>query len=236
MRKLRDVFYINAFPDNNEVVYYGLEFNEFCKFIPKELRNILLLKSEYFGSRYSHKYNMPIVDEQEMGELLRENVYNFGDFCWVDCDNTSSVDNLEPQEVAELLYLSHMFLPLNSPFFESINNRYAYLAHDDGWFCRVYCRQFGDFSEVIANKVISEVSTPRKKIYPMNEELKLQLLMLANDGLLIDFENIMKCDRSIEIPIYQIGKFIDMDSMYNGLKMHIARAKYSANLIYRNKN
>jgi hypothetical protein len=70
----------------------------------------------------------------------------------------------------------------------------------------------------------------------MNEELKHQLLSLASDGLLIDFDNILKVHKSIEIPIYQIGKFIDMDKMYNDKKVHIARAKYSAKLVYSNKN
>lgn len=236
MRQLRDVFYINAFPENNEFVYYGMEFKEFYKFVPNRMNSILLLKSEYFGSRYSRSCNMAMVEGEEIEELLQENIYSYGDFCWVDYVDADGVDYLQPQKIAELLYLGHMFSPLESPFFEYIRNSYVYLAHDDGWFCRLYCRNYNDFSEIIANKIIDSVTSSRRKIYPMSEELKQQLLSLASDGLLIDFNNLLKCGKSIEIPIYQIGKFLDMDSMYNDIKMHIARSKYSAKLVHCNKS
>jgi hypothetical protein len=236
LRKLRDVFYINAFQDNNEIVYYGLEFKEFIKFIPVELDNILFLKSEHYGAGYRVKYNFETIQKDELKEFTNEDIYGYGDFCWVDFDKVESINGFEPSEVAELLYLGHMFLPVNSPFFEKIQNRYVYLAHDDGWFCRLYCRNFNDFGEVIANKVVSMVSTSkRRKIYSVQDELKSQLLSLAESGLLIDFSNVLRCERSIEIPIYTIGKFIDMDAMYNDLRRHIGRARYSAKLVHKNK-
>lgn len=236
MRKIRDVFYINAYPINNEIVYYGLEFKEFINFLPTNLQNILLIKSEYFGAGYKVKYNFETVNKDEIQEFLKDDIYGYGDFCWVDFDNNDIIDKLEPFEVAELLYLGHMFSPVKSPFFEKIKNKYTYLAHDDGWFCRLYCRNLNDFCEVMANKVVSMASkSKRRKVYPMHDELKSQLLLLAEDGLLIDFSNVLRYDRSIEIPIYTIGKFIDMDVMYNDLKRHISRASYSAKLVQMNK-
>ncbi|AFM39267.1 hypothetical protein Desaci_0191 [Desulfosporosinus acidiphilus SJ4] len=49
MRRLRDVSYINAFPENNEIVYYGLQLKEFIKYAPVELNQLLLLEAEYYG-------------------------------------------------------------------------------------------------------------------------------------------------------------------------------------------
>lgn len=69
----------------------------------------------------------------------------------------------------------------------------------------------------------------------MPEEIKGRLLKLADKGLLIDFSNIIKDGRAVEIPIYTIGKYLDMDEMYNGLRQHIGCAKYSARLIHKNK-
>ena len=139
-------------------------------------------------------------------------------------------------EIAELLYLGHMFKPVNNPFFDKIQNRFAYLVHDDGWFCRLYCREYTDFQEIIANKIVGEVSTSkRRKIYPISEEIKQQLMNIAENGLLIDFNNMLRFSNSIEIPIYSIGKFLDMDEMYNDLQRHTSRATYSAALIHKNK-
>lgn len=236
MRRMQDVFYINAFPDNNEVVYYGIQLYEFIKYVPTELNQLLLLRAEYYSAGCRSKTKFEMVDKDEMEDFLNDDIYGYGDFCWVDFNKRENVEGLEPLEIAELLYLGHMFRPVKSPFFDKIQNRYAYLAHDDGWFCRLYCRYYPDFEDVIANKVIDMVSTSkRRKIYPFPKELKGELMNLAKDGLLIDFSNTLKSSKSIEIPIYCIGKFLNMDDMYNDLKRHIKRSKYSARLFHENK-
>ena len=236
MRRLRDIFYINAFPENNEIVYYGMQLNEFIKYAPVELSQLLLLEAEYFGTGFRSKTKFEVVTKEEMNDFLKEDVYSYGNFCWVDFNQRENVENLEPFEIAELLYLGHMFKPVKSPFFDKIQNRYAYLAHDDGWFCRLYCNQYSDFQEIIANKLIHRVSTSKKrKVYPLSEEIKEKLMRIAEGGLLIDFSNTLKYSNAIEIPIYRIGKFLDMDHMYNDLERHINHSNYSARLVHRNK-
>ena len=154
----------------------------------------------------------------------------------MDFNQRENFEKLEPLEIADLLYLGHMFEPVRSPFFDRIQNRYAYLAHDDGWYCKLYCRFFRDFEDVIANKIVSMVSTSkRRRIYPLSSDLKKNLMSLAENGLLIDLSNISKVNNTIEIPIYCIGKFLNMDDMYNDLKRHISRSKFSARLVHRNK-
>lgn len=234
---MRDVFYINAFPENNEIVYYGLQLKEFIKYAPVELNQLLLLEAEYYGTggfRSSTKFE--IVEKNQMEDFLREDIYSYGDFCWVDFNQRENIERLEPFEIAELLYLGHMFKPVSSPFLGKIQNRYAYLAHDDGWFCRLYCKEYSDFQEIIANKIIDMASTSkRKKIYPFPQDIKVKLLSLAENGLLIDFSNILKVDGSVQIPVYSIGKFLDMDEMYNDLKRRINHPRYSAYLVHKNR-
>lgn len=129
-----------------------------------------------------------------------------------------------------------MFNPINSPFFHNVDNKYAYLAHDDGWFCRLYCKNMNDFKEILSNKVIKMVSTSkRREIYPMSDDVKEQLFNLCSDGLLIDFSYIYKDERQIQIRIFTIGEFLNMDEMYNGLERHKYNSKYSAWLIHKNK-
>jgi hypothetical protein len=41
--------------------------------------------------------------------------------------------------MTEILYLPHFGKSLITPFFNRINNNFVYLAHDDGWFCKLYC-------------------------------------------------------------------------------------------------
>ena len=97
MRRLRDVFYINAFPENNELVYYGMQLNEFIKYAPVEINKLLILEGEYYGRGFRSKTKLEVVENDEMDEFLGEDVYSYGDFSWVDFDERDNVENLEPQ-------------------------------------------------------------------------------------------------------------------------------------------
>lgn len=132
--------------------------------------------------------------------------------------------------------MGHKYAPLNSAFFPSLNNQYAYCAHDDGWICLLYCRNIEDFSHVITNYIINILSTSkRRKIYEFDNDLRLKLLEISYNGLLIDFDQLIKTDRTIQIPIYNIGKYDNMNEMYNDIKMHKNNSKNKAWLVQKNK-
>jgi hypothetical protein len=237
MRMFRDIFYINAFPEENLAIWYGMIFEEFIKYAPVEVNHLLLLEAMHYSNDFSRSTRLNVVGKDSMRNLLCKDIYNFGDFCWVDYDQRENIERLEPVEVAELLYLGHMFRPVKSPFFDKLQNRYAYLAHDDGSLCRMYCRYYSDFQEIISNKIVGTVSTnKRRRIYPFPEDLKVKLITLAEDGLVIDFSKTLRWEKTIEIPIHCIGKFLDMDDMYHNLERHIYHSKYSAWLVHKDKN
>lgn len=236
MRRMRDVFYLNAYPENNEIVNYGMELREFLKCTPMKLNHMLLLDAEYYGPYVSAKTKLEVVDKENMHEFLKEDIYSYGNFAWVDFNQKENIEKLTPTEVAELLYIGHTSRPVHSPFFEKIDNRYVYLAHDDGYFCRLYCKYYNELEEIIANKIILTIPvSKRRKIYPVPEDVKKKLLTLAVDGLLIDFNGIQQNERSIWIPIYTIGKLLNMSEMYNNLQKYLHRSNYKAHLVHSNK-
>lgn len=236
MRKLRDVVYINTDTEKGLVKFYGIQFKDFIRCTPNPIDNALLLKHEYWSEKYHMPSRFMYTTEENISDLIQEDIYNYGDFCWVDFDEEKSLDLMKPQEVAELLYLGHKYIPLESAFFPSLNNQYAYCAHDDGWICLLYCRDIKDFSHVITNYIIRSLSTlKRRKIYQFSDDLRLKLLEISRNGLLIDFDQLIKGYRTIELPIYQIGKYDGMDDMYNDIKMHRNSSKNKAWLVQKNK-
>lgn len=236
MRKLRDVVYINSDTEKGLVKFYGIQFKDFISCTPNPINNVLLIEHEYWSEKYHLPSRFMYTTKENINDLINEDIYNYGDFCWVDFNEEESFDLLKPQEVAELLYLGHKYIPLKSAFFPCLNNQYAYCAHDDGWICLLYCRNIEDFSHVITNYIISNLSTSkRRRIYQFSDDLRLKLLEISCNGLLIDFDQLIKGDRTIEIPIYQIGKYDDMDEMYNDIKMHRNRSKNKAWIVQKNK-
>lgn len=234
-RKYRDVFYINANLAKNKFIYYGMEFNEFIKSIPRRLDNLLLLQPNGVGEKYHAKIKMNAMEgKSAIKELAAMDIYKLGDFAWIDYNDSYNVENMSPMEIADLLYLTHFEEPLHTIFFEKLSNQYVYLAHDDGWYCCLYCHQQEDFRDIIMNKITMTVTSITKtKVNSIGQEIGQKLLQLSKDGLLVDFGNIMKNGiGKIEIPIYTIGKFTDMDSMYNDLEKHKANASTQVQLVY----
>jgi hypothetical protein len=169
--------------------------------------------------------------------LCKEDLYGLGNFHWVDYCAEEALNDCTPEEKAEILYLSHFGTPLKkTAFLPKINNQFFYLSHDDGWVCKLYCKDMAIFADLIANKIIHHFSTnKRRKIVPMDEQMKNQLLELTKDGLLIDFSSIYRDSRTIGLRYYTIGHFTDMDEMYNNLERNIYRGKISAYLEHSNK-
>ncbi len=237
MRKVRDVFYIYANPIDNYYLYYGMEFKEFVCCNPVRLENILVTDGNYITNNFNRSWLLETANgEDEIIELSKEDIYGLGNFHWIDYDNDIALNECTPEEKAEVLYLSHFGKPIKSPFFSKINNKFVYLAHDDGWFCKLYCSDMSVFAEIIANKIIYSFSTnKRRKIYPMPEEIKNSLLELTKKGLLIDFSSIYRHNQCIGLSYYAIGHYEDMDDMYNNLDRNKHRADIKGYIEHNNK-
>ena len=74
-----------------------------------------------------------------------------------------------------------------------------------------------------------------RRIYLFFKEEKENLLNLSKYGVLINFNNFIKYERSMEIPIYIIGKFLYIYEMYKNLQVNISGAKHLDYLVYKNK-
>lgn len=237
MRKIRDVFYISANFDDNYFVYYGMEFNEFIRHCPIDIENILITDGINLTNNFSYHWFLETANgKEEILELSKEDIYGLGNFHWLDYYKEENLNNCSPEEKAEVLYLSHFCKPLKSPFVNKLQNNFCYLAHDDGWFCKLYCKDMLVFRDIISNKIVESFTTnKRRKIYPMSDEIKNILYELTKQGLLIDFSNIYKGDNFICLNFYVIGHYMDMDEMYNNLEKNKSRASMKGTIKHSKK-
>src|SRR5699024_6941087 len=117
---------------------YGIEFKEFIEVNKDYIPNLLLLKHQFDQAHFNLRTGLEYVDQERLAKLQTEDVYSYGDFCWLDFEEDINLEQLEGQEIAELLYMGHFKDHLHLPFYEKLNNQFVYLAHDDGWYNKVY--------------------------------------------------------------------------------------------------
>lgn len=225
MRPKRHLIYICGNLSKKELVYTGIDFHDFITGIKQPIHNLILLKGEYSKGLWCDKYNFElIVGAENIKKFSNEDIYQFGDFGFVDYLEDDAPNKLSAQEVAELLYLSHVHRPVNSPFFDVLSNRFVYIAHDDGFYCKLICKDVLDFVDVIANKI--------QKVAPIcistGIELNEFFLSSVEQGMFFDLDEIQVKSSGFQFPVYLIGRIDNMDTFYHSYDelAKSAQAKY----------
>lgn len=246
VHEIRDYIYIHHNNLDQYVISYGIEFKEFMDSFSSKLKNLLLLKHRYNDAEFNMHTLLEYVPQEKMELLINDGVYGYGNFCWLDFTDVEGLNDLSGQEIAELLYLGHIKQHLKQPFYQKLGNRFAYLAHDDGWFNKIYYRELNDFYEMLGNVVglkMSQLHT-KKTLFNLRKSRQFpsvsgktiaQISHLTKEGLVISLKNREEIRQRIEIPIWVIGDFIDMDEMYEEV-LKVEKEASQAKLVYEKKS
>lgn len=245
VHEIRDLIYIHHNSIDQYVISYGIEFKEFMDSLSTKLNNLLLLKHRFNDADFNMHTLLEFVPKEKMDRLINDGVYGYGNFCWVDFAEVEALNELNGQEIAELLYLGHIKQHLKQPFYQKLQNQFAYLAHDDGWFNKIYYRQLDHFYEMLGKVVGEKMSQlhTKKTLFNLRKNKPFptvsgksftQVSSLIKEGIVISLKNREEIKQRIEIPIWVIGDFIDMDDMYEEASK-IENDHCQAKLVYEKK-
>ena len=220
----KDILYIFVNAHDHNVISSGINFPTFYHSLKKPPNNMLLLKHKQLDSEFHMQIQLPYVTEEHVQSWTEHDFPKMGEFCWVDFDDIINLDMLSGQDLAELLYLSHLKKHLNLPFFQTLNNRYAYLTENDGWLNKIYYRYWPDFYNVLSGALSKKLSESkadkpligfwRKKTYPSIAVSALQHLnKVLTEGVVFSFHSVRQGRGSIEIPFWVVGDFYDVYEM-----------------------
>lgn len=222
---IRDLVYVHLNQNDQYVLSYGIEFNEFAAAFSGSLNHLLLLKHRFEDGDINMHTLLEYCPEERINKLADDDIYGYGDFCWIDFVEEEGLNELTGQEIAELLYLGHQKQHLKLPFYNKLGNRFVYLAHDDGFFNKTYYRSFKDFFHLLSHALSiklgelklekSLLGIRKKRNYPpINKEILLSLTPFIKEGICISLRDIDHQRNRLEIPIWVIGDFASMDDMY----------------------
>ncbi|MCK1995512.1 hypothetical protein GW626_01200 [Peribacillus muralis] len=219
-----DILYMHMQASERFVLFNGLNFREFAYSLPSALDSILLLKHQFDGGEYNLNVLLESASSETIAKLLKENVRAYGDFCWIDFEEAEGLDELDGSELAELLYLGHTKTHLQPPFFRKLNNQYVYLAQDDGWFNKVYFRSLSTCYLMLGNLIPLKLELlkvertwfgirKRKELTAIPLEVISTLVPILAEGVVFSFRDVKYSRAKIEIPIWVVGDYLNMDEM-----------------------
>jgi len=155
---LRDYLYLWNDPATQCVVASGLEFKRLFSHFDQS-RAILLIDHQAANGRHDSHSGFDFLDHKDVCDLAAEDIYSWGSFSWADYRTSElppfSFPELQPEEVAELLYFAHAGRPLRKVLLPSLGNQFLAYAHDDGWLLKLYYTEWLHI-EVLLRSVFAE--------------------------------------------------------------------------------
>ncbi|TFD98302.1 hypothetical protein [Jeotgalibacillus sp. R-1-5s-1] len=211
------------------VMSNGIEFKEFYHALSDHLHHLLLVKHQYEQTSFNMHTYLEYVNADEVSKLVKEDVASYGDFCWIDFEDEAGLDEMSPQEIAELLYIGHMKHHLNTPFYKKLNNRFAYLSSEDGLLNRTYYREWPDFFQLVGTVVPEKWNAKKggrgliqwkkeKSLPAIPKEVVMSLSHLLRDGVIISVQHGIGGKGKIELPVWVVGDYSNMDDLQDDMK------------------
>jgi hypothetical protein len=173
---------------NNFIWASGISWNEFYNGIEAKPKNILLLAGYPEQASFCNELNLEYITDEQMSSFVDSEVYGYGDFYWVDFCDESVLSDVNNSELADLLFMRHKNKPMQSYKIVSLQNRYAYLCHDDDYYVKIYMDHVEDYKKVVEYKIRKELKGRKRTISPIPDDIMDRLYAEFENGIVLDFE------------------------------------------------
>lgn len=231
----KNLFYLHVDTVDKHIVCHGIDFKGFLGTLEKPLGNLLLIKHEYNGKNYHAQSGFKYVVGTEIDKLKLENISRYGDFCWFDFEDEYALDQLTRLDIAELLYFGHKRRPFSTPVFTRLQNRFAYWSHDDGWLTKIYFADSGEMRAFISRAISTAANTKNLAGGKLPPETAEELVVMAENGLLIDDGELYDAGDILMLPFYVTGKITNMDDLLTNTTLYKMNAIKRGTLRFKKK-
>lgn len=148
----RKYLYVWVDPVARCVVASGLVFKDFKPVLKG--RGVVLIEHQSMVGQIDPQSCLEYVKCSNLKQLRNEDVRDFGNFSWVDFGG-DVLPLITPEQTAELLYFGHIQRPLREIEIGLLNNQFLAFTHDDGWYVRVYYREWQQVARLLSKKAPS---------------------------------------------------------------------------------
>lgn len=172
--------------------------------------NLLALRSLFPDSVFFHEINFDGIRDNledqrfnDLEKLLDSPQHLDGDFCWIDYRDESKLLAIGDEELAQICFLARQGRPLKSPFFESLENRFVYLGHDNGFYTSLFVRDRLDALQLLWKAIEGKVHSCGFRVTSGGD-----VLDRLHEGLVFDFSAITE----VGLPVWTFDGGFSFDT------------------------
>lgn len=161
---MRDSLYLWHQPHPRRLICSGLEFRDL---LPELRRSdaLLLLRHEYANAEYDRRSGFDFVMGDDLGTLADDDIYSYGDFCWVDVRGGASLSQLSDEGIADLTFFAHTRRPRRDIRVPELNNEFLWWSHDGAWYVSLYYTNWQAVGDLLVRLLTQLVPEPEAKAH-----------------------------------------------------------------------
>lgn len=208
-----DVVYVHLETVSNLILSYGVSLQDFAGALPRVPNHLLLLTPVDLDDEVDPHTGFNVISGSPAVAAYLTDAH-ITTRKWIDFAHAPYLDEVTPNEVAQLLYLGHAYTHLASPFYYKLRNDYVYLDLPDGT-VKTYYRHLDQFYVVLNRSLKRHLQEKypdlrflfrrRSSIQNVDQTVLRQLEPLFIDGALLSFEHVDIRQRQIHIPIWYLN-------------------------------
>jgi hypothetical protein len=209
------VLYVHLETVSNLTVSYGMNADDFLAGIPDMPHHLLLLTPVNSQEIVDPHTGFNVISGvEDVERYLRDT--KITPKKWIDYQHTLYLDQITPQEVAEMLYLGHAYNHLTPPFYYKLGNQYVYLDRPDGT-QKIYYRNLDQFFVSLDHAIARHIREREVEqrfwrmlrndtVAPLPDHLWVTLRPFLIDGVLFSFDEIRMHQKDYQIPLYRLRR------------------------------
>jgi hypothetical protein len=195
VQNVRDYLYLWHDQQTNRIVASGIEFRDLVPELATA-GGVVLLRHEFCDPAYDSHSRFEFVPQDELELLAADDIYNYGDFCWVDFGRGVALAALTDEAIAGLAFFAQQARPLCDIKIPGLANRFLCFAHDDGWYASIFYRDWREVEGLLRRlllRLLSEEQASRT----------LELLGRDQSAFWCRRDSVFECERSDDIDMLQ---------------------------------
>jgi len=216
VKVLRQNIYVHLDGISNSVLTKGLGHKDFDRYTIHRPKNLLLLDASEQEGEYEAHTGFRVIRGQENVDRYLSNL-NYStrrEIKWLDFEEYDTLKRLTANEIAEILYLSHMKMQLRSPFFYKLQNNYAFFETEQE-VMKVYYRNIDEFYQSLAQKITDKVlyqlnanrslfSKRYTSMTPLPSNIVKELKSIMQEGTVFEFSQVGLNEGIYKIPVHVV--------------------------------